>query len=233
MTKIKQRWLWVRETLCYCAEVERGGSLESCKLLAYRSLNKQNTLKTLQYPPDLLQYLLNWCNAFFRVGFFSSSTSYYIFSTMFVCGVCLQNAHLHMFLCFFWPVAVQLLLNPRTNVSQINATWPPHVCVDCLSSLCVCCPRTYCMYTLCACICFETSKNPDLCNSLWGPGVTLCQCGQRSRRWWHNPSTHPSNSINGCHPILGQHPPTFGHLASLAHTPGCLCPSRASLRSYE
>lgn len=70
MTKIKQRWLWVRETLCYCAEVERGGSLESCKLLAYRSLNKQNTLKTLQYPPDLLQYLLNWCNAFFRVWFF-------------------------------------------------------------------------------------------------------------------------------------------------------------------
>lgn len=44
---------------------------------------------------------------------------------------------------------------------------------------------------------------------------------------------HPSTSIKGCHPVLGQHPPSFGCLASLAHTPACLCPSRASLRCYE
>lgn len=72
--------------------------------------------------------------------------------------------------------------------------------------------------------------NKDLCNSLWllRGQVSLYHAGQRSETGWHNsncvfipfPPCLPSS--RGYSLVLGQLLPTFGCLASLAHTAGGL-----------
>lgn len=124
----------------------------------------------------------------------------------------------------------------RTSVPEINAAW------SIMTSIMIYSDHLFAGITpmhrtarplVLVCICYGFVKTPVMTEV---PGVTICHCGQRSERWWHNIHMHPSKSISGCHPVLGQqHPPTFffGHLASLAHTPGCLCPFPASLKVYE